>query len=88
MDKDVFLSLGPVNFQEKSAAESSASIVYIQALTGVLGVLALILLIAMVILILRRRKQGKNSWILLAAKAQRVEEEKQASAKLMTQTEL
>jgi len=56
----------------------------------VLGVLALILLIAMVILILRRRKQGKNvnSWILLAAKTQRVEEEKQVSVKLMSQTEL
>ena len=60
--------------------EPQGPVVYVKALTGVLGVLALILLIAVVILIIRRRKLREtknNTWILLASRENRLQEGKQ-----------
>ena len=61
---------------------SNSSTVYIQALTGTLGVVVLILLIAIIILLLRRRNRPKTAWILLASKSQRTQQEEETSAKL------
>ncbi|KAL9964298.1 hypothetical protein ACROYT_G027919 [Oculina patagonica] len=90
MDKDVFLSLGPVNFQDQTE-ESHEPVVYVKGLAGVLGALALILLIAVVILILRRRKlreNKNNTWILLATREHSVQEEKQTDRLQKAQAEM
>jgi len=78
MDKDVFLSLGPVRFQDQ-AEESHEPSVYVKALPWALGALALILVIAVIVVILRRRnlRGNKNkTWILLATREHGVKEGK------------
>jgi len=79
MDKDVFLSLGPVTFQDQGE-ESQKPSVYVKALPWALSALALILVIAVIVLILRRRNlrpTGTKNWISLATREYSVQEGKQ-----------
>jgi len=79
MDKDVFLSLGPVTFQDQGE-ESQKPSVYVKALPWALSALALILVIAVIVLILRRRNlrpTGNKNWISLATREYSVQEGKQ-----------
>ncbi|XP_068685203.1 uncharacterized protein [Montipora foliosa] len=87
MDKDVFLTLGPVNFRDGNTENTSSSMVYIQALMAVLGFLVLVLLIAIVVVTLRKRKRKKNEWMLIPSKTQKPEDQDaETSKKLMEQT--
>ncbi|XP_029183885.2 mucin-4-like isoform X2 [Acropora millepora] len=86
MDEDVFLSLGPVNFQDRTE-NTWTSIIYVKVLASTLGVLILLLLIAIVFVFVRRRKRQANDWMLITSKTDNQEnQEKETSAKLLEQT--
>ncbi|XP_067044892.1 uncharacterized protein [Acropora muricata] len=86
MDEDVFLSLGPVNFQDRTE-NTWTSIIYVKVLASTLGVLILLLLIAIVFVFVRRRKRQANDWMLITSKTDNQEtQEKETSTKLLEQT--
>lgn len=73
------------------STESHQLAVYVKALTGVLGTLALILVIAIVIIIIKRRKLRENTkktWILLATREQSVQEGKETDQLQIPQAEI